>query len=129
TTTSVIPWDATIPQKTEGSISFGQGITPDYAANLVRIEAQLIASHSVATNVIVSLIKNGATNAIAASVQRAPAANVPVIVKLEHLDQGGANTNIGYQLNYGPSDAGTLTVNPNLGGTMYRTMKTSEIMT
>jgi hypothetical protein len=67
TGTTVLPFDDTIPQNTEGDQYMSQAITPRAAANVLRTQSAIAAcGHSVAVVKSMALFKDSVANALAA---------------------------------------------------------------
>ncbi len=67
TTTTAIPFDNTIPQKTEGGEVLTLSITPKATANRLLIHATVLLSHSAVTTVTAALFQDTTADALAAS--------------------------------------------------------------
>ncbi len=67
TTTTAIPFDNTIPQKTEGGEVLTLSITPKATANRLLIHATVLLAHSAVTTVTAALFQDTTADALAAS--------------------------------------------------------------
>lgn len=115
TTTSLIPYDDTIPQISEGVEALTATITPKSAANVLRIDVSLQLSPSVQSGVIAALFKDAGANALAAGVSVAGAgSNAQVVISC--FVAAGSTSAQTFRVRMGMVSAGTLTLN-GTGGT------------
>jgi hypothetical protein len=125
TTTNLIPWDNTIPQIGEGKAWIaGIGLVPQSAANWFEFDITLNCAHSVASEVVVAVFRDSAADAIGSGVAYVPAANEPAQIKLGFRVLAGSLTGATFDIRYGPSVAGTMTINGaagagKLNGTLF----------
>jgi hypothetical protein len=132
TTTVLIPWDNTIPQKTEGAAWAASNLTPQSAANWFEFDILLNAAHSVAGEVIVSVFRDAGASAIGCAAAYVPAADEPVQVKLKFRNLAASLSIALFNIRYGPAVAGTMTVNGaagagKLNGTLYSNIIIREL--
>lgn len=137
TGTTVIPYDDTIPQRTEGDNYLNGAVTPASPSNLIRHTVLFNCAHSSGANPIIAALFYqsgfGTADALAASINTPPAANLPTEIRLEHMHRAGSSSAIGFQVNAGCNTAGTLTVNGaggvrKLGGVLSSTWTTEQVM-
>jgi hypothetical protein len=108
--TTIIPFDDTLPQNTEGTQILTITVTTTTATQKVRLRAQAWAFSSVGSiQVIVALFRTGNANAIAASADQGGAA--PLLYCVEFEDAPGAAGTYTYTVRIGPSAAASVYVN------------------
>lgn len=132
TGTTVLPYDDTIPQNTEGDQYLSLAITPTNASNLLRIDAVLQVSHSAVNTVTLALFQDSTANALAASGANTIAAS-PAAGVLTHTMTAGITSSTTFKIRAGGSGAGTLTINGNggarrFGGVAVSSITITEIM-
>lgn len=127
TGTTLIPWDDTIPQNTEGDEYMTLSIVPRRTTNKLKIRVVFNYSYSVSTQVTVALFQDSTAAALAA------ASNVgngdPSQIVLEHVMVAGgvAGVSIAFKVRAGGDDAGTLTFNGAGGGRKLGGVNASRI--
>ncbi len=112
TGTTVIPFDDTIPQNTEGDQYLTQSITPKSATSTLIIEASLFVSVATSNQVSVALFQDSNVNALAATpnyVSTTASAGDTII--LRHRMTSGTTSSTTFNVRAGLSSAGTLTIN------------------
>lgn len=117
---TLIPFDDTIPQQTEGNEYLTCSITPAGATNILHIRAILHASVSVADVIHMALFRDAAANALAVSSfwEVTATGNVPLVMDFYVIAGSVAATT--FKLRAGPTTAGrTLTVNGVLGARKF----------
>ena len=115
TGTTVIPFDDTIPQNTEGDQYLSLAITPTNASNKLLIEVVIEAANSALGNMIAALFQDSTANALAATYASIVSANYGVNLKLTHEMTAGTTSATTFKVRLGNSNAGTTTVNGNSG--------------
>jgi hypothetical protein len=136
TGSTVLPWDDTIPQATEGDQYMSQAITPSSAANVLYSEVLWNGSASVtATQITVALFQDATANALAATVtdDAANAATQPHQAFLTKSILAGTSSATTFKVRAGGSAAGTTTFNGSssarkLGGVMASSIEVRELM-
>jgi hypothetical protein len=135
--TSVVPYDDTIPQASEGDAwAYLSSFTPVSPCNLFEVEARIFASHSIAgTRITLSLFNYGgsATDALASAVRYGVSANVISGPLSLYFRGPRASDATGFITRVGGSVAGTTTINGEsgarkLGGSMASFFIIREIM-
>ena len=127
TGTTVIPRDDTIPQNTEGTQFLTQAITPTSATNILEIEAVLMLSSSVTSDVIAALFQDSGANAIAVASQYATTNLGVMCLTLKHRMVAGTTSATTFNVRAGPMTAGTVTFNGASGGRYYGGVIASSI--
>lgn len=133
TTTSIIPSDGTTPQIGEGgSWTSGIVMTPQSAANWFEFDAELNASHSVASELLLTAFRDGAANAIGSGVSYAAVADKLTQIRVKFRILAGSLSARTFSFNYGPAVAGTMTINGSggvskLNGTLFSSIAIKEI--
>jgi len=131
TTTTIMPFDDTIPQITEGAEFLTRSITPTSATSKLRIDVVLNASCSVISYITVGIFRDATATALAASSKYGVAGSYEQVV-MSFLVDAGSTSATTFRLRAGMHTAGTLTVNGDggarrLGGAMSTTMTVTEI--
>lgn len=127
TGTTVIPFDNTIPQNTEGTQVLTTTWTPSATGNIILVEVDVFGSYSVASPVIIALFKDAAVDALCATSIHTSAVNETTQVKLRY--QFAAPSTSGFTLNVraGGSNAGTFILNGNAGAGLFGGLAISSI--
>ena len=134
TGTTIIPFDDTIPQITEGTEFMTLAITPKSATNKLLVRVVGYWGESTNEKVLtVALFKDAVANALAAgtSVQYAGlGSNAPIVI--EHFVTAGGTAEITFRVRAGASDTATVTFNGlegnrRLGGVMSSSITITEV--
>ena len=129
--TTVIPWDNTIPQKTEGAEIITRAITPTNASSTLLIEVTGFCGVSAATNGAAALFVDSTADAVAA-IGFAPVYATPVVIRFSVA--AGSTSARTYKFRVGPGSAVTLYWNGQntsgaiYGGTPSTVMTVTEIL-
>ena len=132
TGSTVIPFDDTIPQNTEGDEYMTRAITPTSASNLLKIEVVFNCAVSALAQVCVALFQDSTANALATMTpSRVEAAGVQTSCCFIHYMTAGTTSATTFKVRAGPS-TGTLTFNGSggtrrWGGTMASSITITEI--
>lgn len=115
-TTSVIPFDNTVPQNTEGTQFLTVSITPKSASSTLRLRASgMVASSGSSLAVAVAAFRDSTASAIAASaVNTSATAGTSHLVTLTASVSASSTSSTTFALRYGLNSAGTAYIN---GGT------------
>ncbi len=132
TGTTLIPFDDTIPQISEGILFMTQAITPKSATNVLLIEVIWIGSHSVADQVQVALFQDATAGALAAGSQYQATATSGVNIKFTYKMTAGTTSSTSFTVRAGGNSAGTTSFNGQsgarrLGGVMASGIFITEI--
>ena len=134
TGTTIIPYDDTIPQNTEGDEYLTVTITPKSASNILYIEAIWQGSSSeLATNLIsAAIFQDSTANALAAITMRSLLASGDLIIPIRHRMVAGTTASTTFKLRVGGGDTGTTTMNGTsgarrFGGVMASSMTVIEV--
>lgn len=127
TGTTLIPFDDTIPQITEGTEFMTQAITPKSATNKLIIEATVLLSCSVADQISIALFQDANTNAIAATAVYQYQATAPNTGVITHVMTSGTASATTFRIRAGGSVAGTVTFNGQVGARRYGGITVSNI--
>lgn len=126
TTTTLIPFDDTIPQITEGGEFMTQAITPKSATNILLIEALLMVSPSVTAYVTGALFQDATANAIAANAATPVGAYAfPVVIR--HSMVAGTVSSTTFRVRAGIQTAGTTTFNGLTSARLFGAITKSNI--
>lgn len=128
TSTTLTPFDNTIPQVSEGLNVFTSVWTPAATGNKIRVEATIFGAYSVAAHVTASLYQDAVTNAVAACAQKVTAANDGFTLKLTYEFTAASTSATTFKVNIGGSTAGTVTVNGNAGGAWFGGVAMSSLV-
>jgi hypothetical protein len=120
TGTTIIPFDSSIPQNTEGDQYLSVSITPQNASSSLEIEAQLIISTSAGNGyaLIMALFKDSNADALSASFEytEVTGGGYPRILQIKHKLTAGSTSAMTFKIRAGCNTAGTTTVNGGMGG-------------
>lgn len=123
TGTTVMPFDDTIPQNSEGDQYMTLAITPNNASNLLIIRAQgLFAFSTGADGLSMALFQDSTANALSAmSVTYNSSADVGYMKNLtiEHYMTAGTTSSTTFKIRAGAGAAGTTTFNGISGGRKF----------
>lgn len=134
TGTTILPFDNTIPQITEGNEYLTRSITPTDAANILQIDVSVVLASNFAgtTALVAALFRDSTANALAAGTMISSSANAPVTISFRHRMVAGSVSATTFRVRCGSSGAGTTTFNGNagtgaLGGVMASSITITEI--
>jgi len=134
TGTTVIPWDDTIPQITEGDQYMSQAITPTSSANILFIDSLFHGANSQAAgmDLTVALFQDATANALTAGDQFG-GQNTVEQVNLHYAMLSGTTSSTTFRIRAGSDLAGTTTFNGiaaarKLGGIINSFLEIKEIM-
>jgi hypothetical protein len=135
TGTTVLPFDDTIPQITEGDQYMSASFAAKSAANLLIVEHSGYYAHSTTDAVMsAALFKDATANAFAATWgAKDGSTNALTSVNLRHVTLAGSTSAITYRIRAGAVSAGTTTFNGaggsrRFGGVASSTLTITEIM-
>jgi hypothetical protein len=111
TGTTVLPYDNTIPQNTEGDEYMTVSIIPESATNILEINIVAIASFSGAAHLSSALFQDSTADALAGMVKYVPNNNQPRNLGFIHTMAAGTTSETTFKLRIGGSGAGTTTFN------------------
>lgn len=131
--TTIVPFDDTVPQNTEGDQYMSKAITPNSAANLLDIDHAGSYGFSIVHYMTVALFQDSVVNALATAVDTSAVANDMRTVKLYWRELAGLITSTTFKIRAGMGGAGTTTFNGSsaarkLGGVMGSYLRITEIM-
>lgn len=134
TGTTVMVYDDTIPQNTEGDEYMTLSITPKYSTSILIIQANVNLSHSSTnTNMCAALFQDTTADALAAAwAGRAGTASARTEVVLRHTKVSGTTSSTTFKIRAGTNSAGTTTFNGTggareLGGVLASGITITEI--
>lgn len=111
TGTTLIPFDDTIPQNTEGDQYMTLAITPLLSTSTLIIDCVLFISHSVADQITAALFQDATVGALAAIAQYQSTAAGPNAIFLRHKMTSGTTSATTFKVRAGGNSAGTTTFN------------------
>lgn len=131
TGTTIVPFDDTIPQNTEGTEFLSVAITPSSTTNLLLIQVVMNYSFSIANTVTMALFQDTTANALAASSEYGSTATGMINSGLTHYMTAGTTSATTFKVRAGGESAGTLTLNGfsgarKLGGVMISSITVTE---
>lgn len=127
TGTTIMPYDDTIPEKTEGDEYMTLAITPKSATNKLKIDIVFIGASSVVVNLIVALFQDDTTNAIAAASHSEDQTNRPITIKFTHYMTTGTTSETTFKVRAGPAGSATVTFNGSSAGRIFGGVMASSI--
>lgn len=127
TGTTAIPYDDTIPQKTEGDQYMSLAITPTNTSNLLRIEIVWVGANSGANRQIVALFQDATANALAGTVFQSPATNGMMTIGFSYYMTAGTTSATTFAVRSGSDAGATTTFNGASGGRILGGVTTSSI--
>jgi len=114
---TIIPWDDTIPQNTEGDQYMTLAITPTSAANVLDVVAYGNYGGSANVNMTQALFQDAVANALATSFSMFQAASLVTNVTTRNRMVAATTSSTTMKTRTGPESAATLTFNGASGGT------------
>jgi hypothetical protein len=117
TGTTLIPYDDTIPQITEGDQYMSLAITPTSATSVLEITVLVNAARSVLSTHVIALFRDAVSNALAVT-QIIASAGYTNSNELIHRMTSGTTSEITFRVRLGGDAAGTHTFNGS-GGSRY----------
>jgi hypothetical protein len=132
TGTTLIPFDDTIPQITEGTQFLSLAITPISATSKLYFNIALINSPSIIDWVITALFQDATANAIASTMQYGSVAMASAPGIFTYFMTSGTTSSTTFTVRAGMRLAGTTTINGQaggrlLGGTLISSITITEI--
>ena len=120
TTTTIIPFDDTIPQITEGGQFLSLAITPKSATSKLLIHFMLNLAHSASgPRLTAALFQDSIANAIAAGTIRTTDINTVVQPTSTYFMTSGTTSSTTFTVRGGCDGAGTTTLNGTVGARVY----------
>lgn len=131
TTSTVMPFDDTVPQITEGAEFLTASITPTSATNKLLIQAVFNGSCSTTSYITAALFQDATATALVAASKYGASGTYEQVV-LSVLVDAGTTSATTIRLRAGQHTAGTMTMNGDggarrLGGSMATTITITEI--
>ncbi len=127
TGTTLIPFDDTIPQITEGDQYMTLAITPKSATNVLVVQVTASLQHSVSTDIVGMIFQDATANALGVnSVNNVNSSrnNLTVMAILT----AGTTSSTTFRFRAGGSNAGTTTFNGNASARLYGTVGKSTMI-
>lgn len=119
TGTTLIPADDTIPQSGEGDQYMTLAITPTNASNILRIDIQVLASHSVLSTTTTALFQDSTANALAATTVTQAGASYVINYNFSYIMVAGTTSATTFKVRCGGASAGTFTFNGQAGARLF----------
>lgn len=132
TGTTVMPWDDTIPQNTEGDQYMTLAITPKSTTNKLKIDVVWHGSSTSGGQIQVALFQDTTANALAAFSAYQATATGGLAISFTHYMTAGTTSSTTFKVRAGNSAAGTTSFNGQsgvrrLGGVMASSITITEI--
>ena len=127
TGTTIIPFDDTIPQNTEGTEFITLAITPTNASNILHIKGSLLVGSSANAHIIAALFQDTTVDALAAIADYQSTANATKVIDINHYMVAGTTSATTFKIRVGPNSAATLTLNGNGGTRLFGTTIKSSL--
>lgn len=127
TTTTIIPFDDTIPQNTEGAEFMSQTITPKSASNLLVIEGAIMLNNTVVNWYIAALFQDSTANALAAYTSYSGVATGALTIPFKYKMTAGTTSATTFKIRGGGPSAGTTTFNGQSGTRRFGAIPKSYI--
>lgn len=127
TSSTVIPFDDTIPQNTEGVEVLTRTITPASATNKLRITVTIFATVATTPWIIAALFQDAGANALAAAATIPPVSTGGGTITFGHTMDAGTTSATTFKVRVGPSAAVTLTVNGQSSGRIFGGVSVSSL--
>lgn len=135
TGTTLIPFDDTIPQNTEGDQYMSQAITPRSAANVLAVSAQGSYSNTASgtDTMIQALFQDSTAGALACTAEVKGVSAGPVLLATTYAMRAGTTSATTFKIRAGQQTAGTTNFNGYtgtriLGGVLGSFMEVREVM-
>jgi hypothetical protein len=132
---TVIPWDDTIPQNTEGNEFMTLPIIPLSSKSKLNIEVQATLSTEIAGGTIVfgALFQDSIANAISATWSHVSSGPIANPLRIKHLMQSGTTSSTTFKFRAGPESSTLTTLNGRsgarrLGGVANSYIEITEIL-
>lgn len=130
--TTIMPYDDTIPQKTEGDEYMTLAITPATVTNKLKIDVVWIGAVDIANVLTVALFKDTVTNASAAAISSDSVANHRHMIPFSYYMVAGTTSSTTFKVRAGAAGVGRTTFNGSdgaryLGGALKSSITITEI--
>lgn len=128
TGTTLITYDDSIPQITEGTEFMTQAITPKATTSILVIEVIAHVSNTIGNFNTVALFQDATANALAATTEYDNTSNQVVTIPLRHRMVAGTTSPTTFRVRIGGSIASTVTFNGTGGARRLGGVSASSIM-
>ena len=119
TGTTIIPFDNTIPQNTEGDQYMSVSITPTSATNILVINVIACVSNTVANTMAMALFQDSTANALATVNMYQGTGTGGLTIPLNHRMTAGTTSATTFKIRIGALGASTTSFNGNSGASYY----------
>jgi hypothetical protein len=127
TGTTLLPFDNTIPQITEGDQYLSLAITPTNASSTLEIAVTIIVASSVVNNMGAALFQDATANALAAAGSLIATAGGNTCINFTYIMTAGTTSATTFRVRAGGNLAGTTTFNGGAGVQIYGGVMASRI--
>jgi hypothetical protein len=124
---TILPFDDTIPQQTEGDEYLTLAITPTDAANLLIVDVVIFASVTATPWIIAALFKDAGADAVAVAAAFNNLSTAGMTISFRHVMVAGGVAATTFKVRVGPSSAATVTVNGQSGGRIFGGVAASSL--
>jgi len=121
TGTTLIPFDDTIPQNTEGDQYMSQAITPRSAANVLAVSAQGSYSNTISSTdtMIQALFQDSTAGALACTAEAKGVSSGPVLLATTYAMKAGTTSATTFKIRAGQQTVGTTNFNGHNGTRIF----------
>jgi hypothetical protein len=116
---TVIPYDDTIPQNTEGTQILSLSITPKSATNKLRIRSCAWVDGSATYRVVIAVFRDSTANAMSSGTLRCPGAGSTMDLPVDAEAVAGSTSSTTFYIRMGIESGGTWGLNGTNGGVRY----------
>lgn len=127
TGTTILPFDNTIPQNTEGDQYMSLSITPKSTTNVLVISVNFSGAITVTDQLSIALFQDSTASALSATSQGSNSTNYMNNITLEHVMTAGTTSATTFKVRAGPAVAGTITFNGRSGTQIFGGVCASSI--
>ncbi len=128
TGTTVIPFDDTIPQNTEGDQYMTLAITPKSSTSILKISAQAVSSNGTAArNQAIALFQDSTASALAVANIFENVGTAMNTTSLLYTMTSGTTSSTTFKIRIGANNTGTTTFNGASGGRLFGGVSNSSI--
>jgi hypothetical protein len=128
TGTTLVPFDDTIPQNTEGDQYMSLAITPKATTNLLKIDIVCHITNTATTGrLTAALFQDSGANALAAATTGLDTASFQRCITFTHFMTAGTTSSTTFYVRAGCNGAGTTTFNGSVGNRLFGGVIASSI--
>lgn len=128
TGTTLVPFDNTVMQNTEGTEFLTSAITPTAKQSVLRIAGNLYCGSSVTNNSLIGIFQDATASALAMGLGPQIAAGAVTGIPFEHFMKAGTISSTTFKLRAGGNAAGNFDMNGTGGGAVFNGSLASELV-